>query len=165
MALLHGTTLPTPSGTSLGTFSVFLLLHSQCLSMSIPCSSAPGGFEALIVLLKQTGWFPECRDAGPCPEATIHPHEWLGQHHWVLAWREQGSPCPATHQHAWKSLVGQTESLGLKEMWAMPASPFVAEMFLVRRKKRKISVCFFLRRLLSAHSLYLVIIKGLFCCQ
>lgn len=59
----------------------------------------------------------------------------------------------------------QTESLVMKEMWVMPASPFVAEMFLVRRKKRKISVCFFLRRLLSARSLYLVIIKGLFCCQ
>lgn len=72
---------------------------------------------------------------------------------------------PCTHQHAWKALMGKTESLGMKEMWVMPASPFVAEMFLVRRKKREISVCFFLRRLLSARSLYLVIIKGLFCCQ
>lgn len=77
----------------------------------------------------------------------------------------QGSSSPATHQRAWKSLVEQTESLGLEEMRVMPANPFVAETFLVRRKKRKISVCFFRRRLLSARSLYLVIIKGLFCCQ
>lgn len=39
--------------------------------------------------------------------------------------------------------MGQTESLGLEEMLVRPASPFVAEMFLVRRKKKK-NQCLFL---------------------
>lgn len=57
--------------------------------------------------------------------------------------------------------MGLARTMGPEE-----ASSVVAEMLLVRKiKKREMSVCFFWRRLLSAHSLYLVIIKGLFCCQ
>lgn len=79
VALPQGTAAPTPSGTSLGISSIFLLLHSQCLSMSTPCSSTPGDFEALFVLLKLTGWFAEHRDAGLYHEPIIHPMSgWAG---------------------------------------------------------------------------------------
>lgn len=88
----HCSMAPLPH--SLGTFSIFLLLHSQCLPMSTTCSSTPGDFGALIVLLKLTGWLPEPRDAGPCHEPIIPTMSG-----WVLVWREQGhcqgSSCPA----------------------------------------------------------------------
>lgn len=67
VAVLHGTTPPTPPGTSLGTFSMFLLLHSQYLPMSTPCTSTPRDFEALIVLLKTNRLVPRAQGCWTLP--------------------------------------------------------------------------------------------------
>lgn len=76
------------------------------------------------------------------------------------------SSSPTMHQLAWKSLVGQAGTPRLEEEWGDAGQSFHSRGASgEEEKKREISVCFFWRRLLSARSLYLVIIKGLFCCQ